>query len=101
MTEHEEKKDGEELPTDGTDTAEDTQELPTSDFRDNPDIMAYIEEQVAEGIKKALQGKPPKTNTTDPTAQERATFERMTYRERLNLFNRNPQSYNKLSKGNN
>lgn len=83
-----------------TETPEqDAPESTENDFMSNPDIVAYIEKQVAEGIQKALQGKSPKANTTDPTEQERKKFEKMTYKERLNLFNSNPQAYNKLSKG--
>lgn len=78
---------------------QDTQEQQDSDFMTNPDIVAYIEKQTAEGIKKALQGNAPKANTTSPTEQEIKRFEKMTYKERLNLFNSDPQSYNKLSKG--
>ena len=71
----------------------------TSDFLKNPDIIAYIEKQVAEGIKKALKGTPPKANTADITEHDKKNFDRMTYKERLNLFKTNPQTYYKLSKG--
>jgi hypothetical protein len=68
-------------------------------FLNNPNIAAYVEKQIADGIKKALQGTPPKANTADPTEQEKKSFDKMTYKERLNLFKSNPQAYYKLSKG--
>jgi len=86
-------------PTEQTEATESTTEKPVS-FADDPEIAAYIDLRVAEGIQKALQGKPPKANTADPTETQRKDFEKMTYRERLNLFNSDPQTYNKLSKGN-
>lgn len=75
------------------------QEAATGDFMKDPEVLAFISLQVQEGIQKALQGKPPRVNTTDPTEQEYKSFAKMTYRERLNLFNTNPQTYNKLAKG--
>ena len=72
---------------------------PANDFLNDPAVLAYIESAVQEGIKKALKGKPPKANTADLTEQEHNNFEKMTYKERLNLFKSNPQTYYKLSKG--
>ncbi|MDR1754258.1 MAG: hypothetical protein LBR74_05060 [Eubacterium sp.] len=74
-------------------------QTPVNDFTKDPAVMSYIEQQVQEGIKKALQGTPPKANTADPTEQEKKQFDKMTYRERLNLFKTNPQVYSKLAKG--
>ena len=75
----------------------------TQSFTENPELTAYIDlrikEGVQEGLQKALQGKPPKANTTDPTEAQRRDFQKMTYKERLNLFNSDPMTYNKLSKG--
>jgi len=91
--------------TTNTDTAEsessqkNEKENSVSDFMKDPDVIAYIEKQIAEGLKKALQGTPPKANTKDPTEQERKSFEKMTYKERLSLFKQNPQAYQKLAKG--
>ena len=82
-----------------TETPQDAQSEPVSDFMNNPDVIAYIENAVAEGIQKALKGKPPKANTANATEQEVKQFEKMTYKERLNLFKSNPQTYYKLSKG--
>lgn len=87
-------------PIETTETG-DTSPQPPLSFTDDPEIAAFIELKVQEGIQKALQGKPPKANTTDPTEQERRSFEKMTYKERLTLFNSNPHTYNKLSKGSN
>jgi len=73
-------------------------------FMTNPNISAYVEKKISEGIQEgiqnALKGTPPKANTTDPTEQERANFSKMTYKERLNLFHSNPQVYKKLAGGN-
>ena len=76
-----------------------TQSEAANDLINNPAVTAYIEKAIAEGIQKALKGTPPKANTANPTEQEFKQFEKMTYKERLNLFNSNPQSYYKLSKG--
>lgn|GEM_PF-2269074 len=81
------------------DTAQEAAASPTVDFTKDPEIAAYIDLRVQEGIQKALQGKPPKVSTVDSTEQERKNFDKMTYKERLTLFNSNPQAYNKLSKG--
>lgn len=82
---------------------EDTEKAPQTPYIDSfmkdPEVLAYITLQIKEGIQEALKGTAPKANTTDPTVQERTAFEKMTYKERLNLFNSNPHSYNKLSKG--
>ena len=82
-------------------TPQEAPEAPTSDFMSDPAVLAYIDKRVHEGVKKALQGKAPKANTADPTEEEKRIFKRMTYRERLNLFLSNPQTYNKLTKGSN
>ena len=74
-------------------------EQSTSNFMNDPNIIAFIEKQVQEGIQKALQGTPPKASTADPTAAEKAAFDKMTYKEKLKLFTSNPHTYNKLAKG--
>ena len=76
-----------------------TEKRNISKLKDDPEISSYIDKMVQRGVKQALRGNTPKANTTDNTAEERAKFEKMTYKERLNLFNTNPQSYYKLSKG--
>jgi len=85
------------------DLPQDAQGVSIDDIINDPTIRAYIDnavqQGVKEGIKKALKGTPPKANTKDPTEQEAKQFERMTYRERLNLFKSNPQAYYKLTKG--
>ena len=87
--------DSENMP----ENEQETQGGTVDDFLKNPDVLAYIETQISEGIKKALQGTPPKANTADLTEQEYKQFEKMTYKERLNLFKSNPQTYYKLTKG--
>jgi len=88
-------------PVDTTPPATPTepQEAPTDDFKSNPDVIAYIDEQVNLRLNKALQGKTPKASTVDPTAAERTEFDRMTYKQRNQLFHSNPQAYHKLAKG--
>lgn len=78
---------------------ENTNKKETAIDFDNPEIKTYIEKQISEGIKKALQGTPPKANTIDNVQQERAKFDKMTYKERLNLFKANPHKYNELVGG--
>jgi hypothetical protein len=70
-----------------------------TDLTNDPKVAEYIKKEVQDGLKSALKGTPPKANTTDATEQEIKKFEKMTYKERLHLFNTNPQSYNKLAKG--
>lgn len=48
-------------------------------------------------VKKVLRGNAPKANTTNTAEHEAKRFEKMTYKERLNLFNSNPQQYHKLA----
>jgi len=86
----------ETLPEEST---PEVQESPTSDFMTNPDVIAYIDKKIAEGVQTALRGKTPKANTTDPSNAEKSEFDRMTYRERLQLFQSNPQAYQKLKGG--
>ena len=69
------------------------------DFMNNPDIITFIQKSVAEGIQQALKGTPPRANITDPSTQEKSEFEKMGYKERLQLFQSNPHAYNKLAKG--
>jgi hypothetical protein len=80
-------------------TPQDALSEPVSDFINNPDVLAYIEKAIQDGIQKALKGTPPKANTANTTEQEQKNFDRMTYKERLNLFKTNPQTYYKLTKG--
>jgi len=75
------------------------QEPPAADFLNNPEILEFIQKQVQDGIKKALKGKPPKANTIPASTTEKAEFDKMSYRERLKLYQSNPQAYYKLAKG--
>jgi len=79
--------------------AQGEQSEPASDFLNNPAVTAYIEKAIQEGIQNALKGITPKANTADHTEQEKKNFEKMTYKERLNLFNSNPHVYKKLVGG--
>jgi hypothetical protein len=71
------------------------------DFTKDPAVIAFIEKKVQEGIQKALQGRAPRANTTQTTEQELKDFSRMSYKERLKLYQSDPITYNRLSKGSN
>ncbi|MDR1663933.1 MAG: hypothetical protein LBR83_03305 [Clostridiales bacterium] len=93
-----------QAPTTANEPVQETQSQtspapPTNDFMNDPNIVAYIELKIQEGIQKALQGQAPKASTVNPSEQERKKFEKMTYRERLKLFQSDPHTYNKLTKG--
>ena len=94
-----------ETPATDNETATAPQETATGDFMSNPDVIAYLDKKIAEGvsegIQRALKGTPPKASTIAPTAAEQGAFDRMTYKERNQLFHSNPQAYHKLAKGGN
>lgn len=75
-----EAADVEILDTQTPEAPTDALEAPVSDFMNDPNVIAFIQKSVAEGIQKALKGKAPK-DTVSPTATEKAEFERMSYRE--------------------
>jgi hypothetical protein len=58
-------------------------------------VASMTEPKPAE-TKKAPRGFTPKANTSNQSEQQAKQFEKMTYKERLNLFNSNPQSYYQL-----
>ena len=80
-------------------TPPDVPESPTSDFLSNPDVLDFIEKKVLEGVHNALRGQTPKANKAQAGATQKSEFERMTYKERLELFKGNPSEYNRLAKG--
>lgn len=88
-----------EQPTEQQTPQEAAEQPVDAAFMDDPEVLAYINLKVQEGVQKALQGKTPKANTADPTAAERAAFQKMSYKERLKLYNSNPHDYHKLAKG--
>ena len=61
------------------------------------EAQAEIAQAQKDYIEALLKGQIPKTSLVAPETQQARDFERMTYRERLNLFNSNPHEYNKLS----
>ena len=93
------------IPEDGTVTEETLPDDMPNDynfldkFLSNPDVLSYIDKAIQDGIQKVLKGNTPKANTKEPAEQEFKKFEKMTYKERLNLFKTNPQAYYKLTKG--
>lgn len=72
-----------------------------TDLLNDPAILAFIQSQVQQGIQQALKGRPPKASTANPTATQRAAFDAMLYKERLQLFQSDPASYYKLVEGGN
>lgn len=84
----------EEIETETTET-----ETEITDPMSNPAILEFIQQQITEGIKAALKGKPPKASTVPVTATDKAEFQRMSYGARLKLYQSNPQEYYKLAKG--
>lgn len=85
-------------PLQGEQTAE--PEKPTAaELLKDPEIQAYITLQIKQGIQDALRGEVPKANATDAAKIQQADFDRMTYKQRLKLFQENPHQYNKLTKG--
>jgi len=82
-----------------TDDMSMSEERTQTDPMSDPAILEFIQKQIAEGIQKALKGRPPKANTLPISATEKAEFERMSYKQRVQLFQSNPQTYYKLVKG--
>ena len=63
------------------------------------EMQKIIDTKVKEGIAKALEGMTPKANTKPKSATQKEEFDRMGYRQRLELFKSDPAEYNKLAKG--
>lgn len=61
----------------------------------NEALQAYINAEV----QKRIAGVAPKANTTNTAAVDKAKFEKMGYKERLQLFNSSPETYKKLTIG--
>lgn len=61
----------------------------------NEALQAYINAEV----QKRIAGVAPKANTTNTAAVDKAKFEKMSYKERLQLFNSSPETYKKLTIG--
>ena len=55
-----------------------------------------IEGLVTEGVKKALAGTPPKVSVGTNGALTKEQFNKLSYKERTDLFNANPTLYNQL-----
>ena len=55
-----------------------------------------IEGLVSDGVKKALAGTPPKVSVGNNTAMTKEQFNKLPYKERMELFNTNPTLYNQL-----
>ena len=63
------------------------------------ELQKIIDARVQEGIQKALAGVTPKTNPKPASEIQKEEFDKMGYRQRLELFKSNPSEYNKLAKG--
>lgn len=61
----------------------------------NEALQAYINAEV----QKRIAGVAPKKDTTNSVAVDKAKFEKMSYKERLQLFNASPETYKKLTIG--
>lgn len=59
-------------------------------------FVALIDAKVAEGVKKALSGTAPKMNIAGNTAMTKEQFNKLPYKDRMELFNTNPTLYNQL-----
>ena len=63
------------------------------------ETQKIIDAKVKEGIAKALEGMTPKADTKPKSAAKKEEFDKMSYRQRLELFKTDPAEYNKLAKG--
>jgi len=90
----------EPVPCDEVELSQEPRSASKIEILSDPAVTAYIDkkiqEGVAEGIKEALKGQAPKADLTEPDEEQRRTFQRMTYRERLNLKLASPHIYNAL-----
>jgi len=59
-------------------------------------FVALIDAKVAEGVKKALSGTAPKMNIAGNTAMTKEQFNKLPYKERVELFSTNPTLYSQL-----
>lgn len=87
-----------ENPITQTPVAEVTPQETIVDILKDTELQAYITLQIKEGIADALRGIAPRANGVDALAAQQRQFEQMTYKERLQLFNTNPQQYYRLAK---
>lgn len=71
---------------------------PTNEDMENY-INLRINDLVNAEVNKRLAGSTPKANTTKQEVVTKEQFDRMTYKERLKMFNESPQTYNKLIGG--
>ena len=73
------------------DTAEDTQTAVNS-------FVTLFNTKVEEGVKQALSGKSPKVHAKNEKVISAEEFKNMTYPEKVQLKNDNPEMYNKIIK---
>ena len=73
------------------DTAEDTQSAVNS-------FVTLFNAKVEEGVKQALSGKSPKVQSRTEKVISAEEFKNMTYPEKVQLKNDNPEMYNKIIK---
>lgn len=62
-------------------------------------MKEQIEIGIEEGTNKALTGKSPRMNTSGNTGITKTDFDKMGYKEKVELNQKNPDLYNQLTKG--
>lgn len=60
-------------------------------------LQKALDSYIQAEISKRLAGLTPKADTTDNLAVERSEFAKMSYKDRLKLYNTSPEKYKKLT----
>lgn len=90
LSEHDIQVDEDLLAFVVKDTAEDTQTAVNA-------FVGLINKKVEQGVKKALSGNTPKTNVGQTQVMTQETFDKLGYLERLELKQKDPETYNKFT----
>lgn len=90
LAEHDIQSDDDLLAFVVKDTAEDTQTAVNA-------FVNLINTKVQDGVKKALSGQAPKVNTQPETGITKERFNKMTYPQKLELYNTNKELYDQLN----
>ena len=92
LAEHDIQADDELLQLIVKDTADDTNKAVQS-------FVTLFNAKVEQGVNKALTGKSPRMNTSGNTGITKTDFDKMGYKEKVELNQKNPDLYNQLTKG--
>lgn len=92
LAEHDIQADDELLQLIVKDTADDTNKAVQS-------FVTLFNAKVEQGVNKALTGKSPRMNTSGNTGITKTDFDKMGYKEKVELNQNNPDLYNQLTKG--